>query len=179
MTSWLYLLRDLCQLRRGPQDMPYSPPLLVAVCAANLLLQLGIAHLVGVGAGGDTLGAGLIGLALNLGLLYGLLTLRGFANRFVQAALALIGCAIVFSLLSLPVVLATGARALAPETITPLQALLALLAFPIVIWKLVVDAHILRHSLDIPFLGGLVVALLWVVAELVLASALRGPGLGT
>jgi hypothetical protein len=176
MLPWLYLLRDVCLLRRGPQDMPYSPPLLAGVCALSLLLQLGIAHLLDVD--GDALGAGLIGLGLNLGLLYFLLLARGLRNRFVQAALALVGCAIVFALLSLPIVLVTGVHPNTPQTVSPLEALVALLALPIVVWKLMVDAHILRHSLDIPFLGGLVLALLWVIAELKLGTMLRGSGLG-
>jgi len=144
MYQLLYLLRDVIQLRRGPQDAPHSPGLLVALCAASLVLQLAIARLLKVE--GETLGAGILALAFNLGLLYLLLSVRKLSNRFVQAAFTLLGVAIVFQLLSLP----------------------------IVIWKLIVDAHVLRHSLDLPFLSGLVIAVCWIIAELILGAALGG-----
>ena len=174
MRDLLYLLRDICQLRRGPQDVPYSPGLLAVICMATLLLQLSIAWVFDVK--GDALLAGILGLAFNLGLLHLVLTLRGLTTRFVQAACALLGCAIFFTLLVLPITLLMGGlQTAAPDHMTPVQALLALVALPIVAWKLVVDAHILRHSLNLPFFGGLAVALFWVLATYLLAVALRDP----
>ena len=177
LNSLLQLLRDICLLRRGPQDAPFSPQLLIAVCAASLLLQLAIAGVLGIE--GDALGAGLIGLAFNLGVLYALLTLRGVRSRFVQTAIALTACAILFAILSVPIVLLAGGKPPTPETMTPLQAVLGLLALPVVVWKLVVDAHILRHSLNLPFFAGLLIALFWVIVELRLGAALGGPPVGT
>jgi hypothetical protein len=176
MPNWLQLLRDICLLRRGPQDVPHSPRLLVAVCAANLLLQLAIVSVLGIE--GDALGAGLIGLAFNLAVLYALLSLRSVRERFVQTATSLIACAVLFAILSLPVVLMSGGKPPTAETISPAQALLGLLALPLVVWKLVVDAHILRHGLNLPFFAGLLIALFWVIAELRLGAALGGPVAG-
>jgi hypothetical protein len=173
MPAFLLVLRDVILLRRGPQDMPYSPRLLALVCGASLLLQLAIAGVLAIP--GDAIGAGLIGLAFNLGVLYLLLNLRGVRSRFVQAALALTGCAIVFAILSLPIVLAVGGKPPTPETMTPGQALLGMLALPVVVWKLIVDAHILRHAMNLPFAGGLLIALFWIVAELVLGALVGGP----
>ena len=173
MPAFLLELRDVILLRRGPQDMPYSPRLLALVCGASLLLQLAIASVLGIP--GDALGAGLIGLAFNLSVLYLVLNLRGVRGRFAQAALALTSCAIVFAILSVPIVLAIGGKPPTPETMTPVQALLGMLALPVVVWKLVVDAHILRHSLNLPFAAGLLIALFWIVAELSLGAALGGP----
>jgi hypothetical protein len=172
MANLLQLLRDLCLLRRGPQDMPHSPRLLIGVCIASLLLQLAIVRVLGIA--GDALGAGLLSLAFNLGVLYLLLNLRGLTSRFIQAALALLCCAMLFSLLSLPVVMLAGGHAPTPEHATPLQLLLGLIALPIVVWKLIVDAHILRHSMNLTFLGGLAVALLWLIAELAFGAAIGG-----
>jgi len=173
MYQLLYLLRDVIQLRRGPQDAPHSPGLLVALCAASLVLQLAIARLLKVD--GETLGAGILALAFNLGLLYLLLSVRKLTNRFVQAAFTLLGVAIVFQLLSLPIVLLTGGHPpTAADHLTPAQALLGIVALPIVIWKLIVDAHVLRHSLDLPFVSGLAIAVCWIIAELILGAALGG-----
>ena len=177
MEQLLYLLRDVILLRRGPQDAPHAPRLLIALCAASLLLQLAIARVLGVE--GETLGSGLVALMFSLGVLYLLLNLRRLTNRFVQAALTLLGCAMLFQLLSLPIVLMAGAHLpSAPEHLTPTQILLSLVSLPIVIWKLIVDAHILRNSLDLPFVYGLVIAVCWLIAELVLDAALGGPSRG-
>ena len=171
MANLLLLLRDIIQLRRGPQDMPYSPTLLVAVCIASLALQLGIAYIIGVA--GNTLGAGLLGMAISLGMIYLVLMLRNFGNRFVQTATTLLCCTIVFSIITLPIMFLVGSQQMVAGQATPLQALLGLISLPIVIWKLIVDAHILRNSLAIPFLGGLVVAIVLIVAEYAVGAALN------
>lgn len=171
MANLLELLRDIIQLRRGPQDMPYSPPLLAAVCVASLCLQLGIAYVVDIP--GNTLGAGVLGLTINLGLIYVLLLLRSFANRFVQTATALLCCTMLFSIVTLPILLFVGAHPITPGQASPLQALLGLISLPIVLWKLAVDAHILRNSLAIPFMGGLGVAILLIAAEYAVGAALN------
>ncbi|MDR3386281.1 MAG: hypothetical protein P4L92_04455 [Rudaea sp.] len=172
MGRFLNLLWEICRLRRGPQDLPYSPQLLLGVCVASLVLQQAITRVLGVDQ--DTLGAGMLSLAFNLGVLYLLLNLRGLRSRFIQAALALLCCALLFTLLSLPIALLAGTHPITPEQMTPLQLLLGLASLPLLIWKLMVDAHILRHSLDVPFLAGMVIALLWLVAELTLATVIGG-----
>lgn len=172
MYQLFLVLRDICQLRRGPQDLPYAPTLLLAACVADLVLQLAISALLGIE--GNTLLAGIIGLAFNLGILMLLLNLRGVSNRFMQSAFALLACGIFFTLLVVPILVVIGAKP--PQAVTPLQGLLAMIALPIMAWKLCVDAHILRHSLNVPFFGGMLIAVLWAVGELALGAVLRGDG---
>jgi hypothetical protein len=172
MGQLLTLLWDICRLRRGPQDLPYSPQLLLIVGVVSLGLQQVIARVLGMEQ--ETLGAGVLSLALNLGALYLLLNLREKRNRFVQTALAMVSCALFFTLLSLPIVLLMGERPPMPEQVTPLQALLGLVSLPLLIWKIMVDAHILRHGLDVPFVAGIVIAVLWLIAELALGAATGG-----
>ena len=177
MSRLLYFLRDVIALRRGPQDAPYSPRQLVALCAATLLLQAAVARVLKIE--GETLGAGVVGLAFTLGLLYLLLNLRKLTNRFVQTALTWLGVAMLFQLLSLPIVLIAGGHPpSSPDQLTPVQALLGVISLPILIWKLIVDAHVLRHSLDLPFVSGLVIAVCWIIAELILGVALVGAAPG-
>lgn len=170
MQPLLILLRDIVLLRRGPQDLPYSPRLLVTICVASVALQFVIGQILGIE--GNTIFASLLGLSFNLGVLYVLLSLRGVRSRFVQSGSALLACALLFALVSLPVALLAGGKAPTPETITTLQLLLGLVSLPIVIWKIVVDAHILRHSMNLPFFGGLIIAIFWLMAELRLGGAL-------
>jgi hypothetical protein len=170
MGQLLTLLWDICRLRRGPQDLPYSSRLLLGVCAFHLGLQWAISRVLDLEQ--DTLGAGALALAFNLGALYLLLTVRSQGARFVQTALALVSCAIIFSVLSVPVSLMFGAPPQSQGEVTPFHLLLATAALLILAWKLIVDGHILRHSLNVPFLSGVVIALLWFIAELALGAAL-------
>ena len=176
MPPFFELIRDICLLRRGPQDLPYAPSLLAAVAASCVLVQLGVAIARSVPLGGVLAGA-LLWLLVTIGALNLILTLRGLRNRFVQSATALLGCALVFTLLSVPIALLLDERPVTPQDMTPLQLLLGVVSLPLLIWKIVVDAHVFRHSFDVPFLSGIVIALLWIVAAMALASVAGAPAL--
>ena len=107
MPPFVYLIRDICLLRRGPQDLPYSVSLLAVVASAWLVLQLGVAVARAAPLDGVFAGAALE-LMFTLGALNVILTLRGLRNRFVQTATALLGCTLVFILLNVPILLLIG-----------------------------------------------------------------------
>lgn len=172
MGQLLSLLWDICRLRRGPQDLPHSPQLLLIVCAFILGLQLLAAQLSGMDGG--TLASGVLSLVFNFGVLYTLLSLRGMSARFIQTALALICCALFFSVMSLLIALVFGAPPQSPEQMTPQQLVLVMVALSILVWKVVVDGHILRHSLNVPFIVGFAIAVLWLIAEVALGAAAGG-----
>jgi hypothetical protein len=163
----LNLIFDICRLRRGPQDMPYSTSLLAGAAAACVVLQLIVAALRGVPVT-DVLGGAILALVFLFVVLQAMLTVRGLRGRFVQTATTLLLCAFLFNLLSLPIVLAAGDPPATPEQMTSIQALVGLIALPLLVWKVVVDAHVLRHSLDLPFFGGLAIAMAWIIAVLLL-----------
>jgi len=176
MPPFFELIRDICLLRRGPQDLPYSTTLLAAVAASCVIVQLGVAVARSIPLAGVLTGA-VMRLIVTLGALNLLLTVRGMRNRFVQSATALLGCALVFNLLSVPVALLLPEPGPLPQEPTPLLLLLGLVSLPLLVWKIVVDAHVFRHSLDLPFLSGMVIALLWIVAAMALASLAGAPAL--
>ncbi len=176
MPPFFQLIRDICLLRRGPQDLPYSIPLLVGVAAACVVLQLGVAIARNLPLNGVLAGA-VLWLMASLGALNLILNLRGLRNRFVQAATALLGCAFVFTLLSVPIALLVGEPPTGAEAMTPLQLLLGLVSLPLLVWKIVVDAHVFRHSFDVPFLSGIVIALLWIIGAMALAGAAGAPAM--
>lgn len=169
LLAFLRLVRDLCQLRRGPEDMPYAPQLLMGLILASVLLDMALGAALGVE--GSILPRSLMSTALILGLCWTALTARGLGARFVQAASALIACAMVFSLLMLPIAALTGAPPETPEQLTPVQVLLAWTALAVIVWKLSVDAHILRHALNAPFALGFLLAVAWAVADWALGRA--------
>jgi len=161
---------EMCQLRRGPDDMPYSKALLVVLLGASILLDV----VIGAFGGGvpDALSRSLLSAGLVLALCWIALALRHLGNRYLQTASALVACSIVFSLLILPLAWLSGPVPTPPTPLTPMQLLLGWLMLAIVAWNLIVNAHIVRRALDAPFALGLAIALAWFVADLALERAL-------
>jgi hypothetical protein len=164
------VVRDLCQLRRGPEDLPYSKALFGFLIAASVALDL----VTGIWLEGmtDALPRSLVSTGLVLGLCWIALAMRHFGNRYVQTASALVACSIVFSLLILPFVWLAGPTPVPPAQLTPLQVLFGWATIGIIVWNLVVNAHIVRRALDAPFALGLALAIAWTLADWALAHAL-------
>jgi hypothetical protein len=176
MASVILIVRDILLLRRGPQDLPYSTQVLISVAALCVIVQISIALFVYDVSLGAVLGGALLWLALTLLTLNLLLALRGLRSRFVQSATALLSCTLVFTVLSTPIALLAGATPTPPQQPTGLQMLLGAISLPLPIWKVIVDAHVFRHSLNLPFAGGLLIALLWIIAPLLLSGFSGAPG---
>ena len=162
------LVRDICQLRRGPEEMPYSTRLLVVLIGASIGLDLLSERVLG---GHDALARSLVSTTLVLSLCWVALAMRRLANRYVQTASALIACSIVFSLLVLPLALLAGPMP-SDATLTPMQTLIVWASFAIFVWSVLVDAHIIRRALDAPFGLGVALALAWTIADWALGHAL-------
>lgn len=159
------LIADLMRLRIGPQDLPYSQPLLIRVALLALVVDLFAAHVL------ETSGVSALrfasGFAVTFVLPWLVLNWRGHRARYVQTMLALLGTGIAFSLLFLPLAawaLSSGLIQL-DATPSPQQALFAWLILALVVWKIVVTASIWRHALDWPLPAGVGVALMLFVAE--------------
>lgn len=158
MRNLALALRDLCLFRVRPQDLPWAPTLLTTLLAASIIVDAVTGALLG--KPGMALAASLIGFAVLLGGLWVLLQLAGKRERFVQAALALVGASLVFGLLAVPVQLLLGEL---PEDLADLaeaQTFGMLLLAGLGMWSLAVMAHILRHTLEKSFFGGLLLALM-------------------
>jgi len=140
------LFWEICLLRKGPQDVPAAHILFWLLLLAGLLVDLVIAvNFV------DFQQALLVVLA-NTVVLFGvvmlLLFLLGFSNRVVQTLTTLIGTGLVFSGIRLPVMILVK---LAPQN----AGIFGMVEIFILVWSLVVIAHILRHALSIQlFLAG-------------------------
>jgi hypothetical protein len=172
MVEFLQLLRDILWLRRGPEDMPYSPALLVGVCVAYIALQWSLVQFLALDDG--SLPLSVIEIAVLLGFVYLILMTRGLQNRFVQTAVALQCCSIVFTLLVVPALFVLSGNPKLTTPLTPLQSLFALATLPVAIWKFIVDAHIFRRALTVTFARGLGVAAAWLAMQWIVGLALRG-----
>ncbi|MCK7582970.1 MAG: hypothetical protein MZV65_50355 [Chromatiales bacterium] len=142
MQALIKFFVELCLLRRPPQDLPASEMLLGLVLAADLVVGL----LVGITAGLSWLTSLLQGVAevlLTMTALYVALTQLKLRARFLQSATALLGSGAVLGLVAIP-----------PLSLNPtgsqendLAALGAFMLLGLVIWGLLVTAHILETCL--------------------------------
>ena len=149
MRSLLRLFWEVCLLRKGPQDMPFSRELLALLIGAGLVVD--VVRLSLADTGMDLAGVlifALAALGLNLAFLAGLPVLLGYRARIVQTLIAWFGAMLLIGLVDLPLVLLLR---ISPELGAGVVFLFQLL----VIWSLLVTMHILRHTLSInPVLAG-------------------------
>lgn len=168
MSDLLLLIRDLCLRRRGPQDMPYSVRLLLIFIGAELIIDLLVANALGYTE--NSLSRFLLITSFKLIALNIVLSLRDLRSRYVQTASALMACSVVFTLMLFPLQFAmTGfTPTTQPQDVTPLQMAAMWLTLGIVVWKVRVDANILRQALNAPAFAAYVLAIVAVVIQGVL-----------
>ena len=164
MSALLLALRNLCLLRIGPQDLPYSPSLLGTVLGLNLLIDTMTGWLLG--RPGSALAASLLSLIVIMVGLYLLLKMRNFQVRFVQAALAVAATALLFSVLAVPVQLMLHPMPADPTELSDPQRWAMLVLAGLGGWSLAVTGHILRHALERSFFAGILLALMLNLATL-------------
>lgn len=163
---------EVCLLRRRPQDLPHSLFLLKLTLAAYAAANIGLAAINL--APGPAVAAGVLDTVLLVAVTMVLLQLRRLPRRLPQTLTALAGSGALLNLLAAPVMLWLAAL---PEPAR--EGLPALLILGLVVWSLAVMAHILRHALDIPFFGGLLLAIayFWLLLTAVYIVAPASGGL--
>jgi hypothetical protein len=139
MKSLLNHFVDLCLLRQGPQDTPFSPQLLIGITLLNVLV--GVVMIVDVRAGvASALGESLFDAGMMLLVLYVALRSQNRLSRFIQSATALMGSGLLLGLLVLPLIGLSS---------NPDSSGAGLLLLALIVWSMVVMGHILRHTFEI------------------------------
>jgi hypothetical protein len=179
LPAFFPVLLGICRFRRGPEDMPYSPPLLVALLIGCGALQVGF-NVYNGAAPGVAVAVLVGGLGL-VGALYLLLRGRGKSLRFVQTMTALAAVYLLFGVVIDALISALSLAALGkqviehpenPPELTALQTLMAPLVVVLVVWQFCVFVGVLRRAMEGSVAGGVLVLLLlflveWFVASLV------------
>jgi hypothetical protein len=165
---------DMCRLRRGPQDLPYSPNLLLALIVVGTGLDLFAGAAQG-DSGSSALGRSLLSNVIVLGLCWIVLTIRNLRARYVQTATALMACGLLFSLIQTPLTLLAGPAPSASAPLTGLQGLVSWIALTLFVWEIGVDAHIMRHAMESSFTFALLLVVSWVIVYWALAGAVFPP----
>jgi len=168
MKPLLEFTLELLRLRRGPQDLPYSPALTAllfgAAVIADLMLDAVVLH--------EPAAFGRVAVAdgLMLALPYLALAVAGRQARYVQTLAAICILSIVFAVLLAPVLMVQPTEAKA--TVTTLQSLAALVGLGIVSWQVLVQGHVLRHALETSLGVGVLVALGFFAVSVTIGSFL-------
>jgi hypothetical protein len=160
--AWL----DICLLRRTPQELPVSGYLLgIALCCYGLVSVL-------VSVQSLTLSSSVLLAAVDLGLLVvftgSLLYLQSKAARINQTLSALAGSGSIMGLIALPLLLIIGPGTADEPIATPLASLWLLL----LLWNLIVMAHIFRNALSSSFAFGFGISLLYALLSMQVIAAL-------
>lgn len=142
MSATMKILLDICLLRGQPQDLPASKNLVAVTAllsivghyALDQLHQDAFARLVFAAAQTALLGA----------IVWTLLKLRGYPERWLQTVTALFTANIVADIITW--LMAAGA--LGPDASEP-QPWLTAFIMATAIWFLAIMAHVLRHALAI------------------------------
>jgi hypothetical protein len=152
----LALLEAFVQIalrRLGPEDLPDSRFLLGMALAGYLLAQLPAGTLL-YGWSGAVLRVIAADVLLLAGFYWLLLWLMGRANRYRQTLTALLGTGALLTLAQWPLAWWWKQGAVGAEP--AVGATVGLLA--VVVWSLIVQAHIVTRALSSPFGAGLMVA---------------------
>ncbi len=140
--------------RLGPEDLPDSQFLLSLALGAYMVVQVPAATIVYGGAAAAFL-AIVVDTALLALCCWVLLTVTSLLPRLRRTLTALFGTGALLALPQAPLVYFSRAATAAGES--PVAVTAGLLA--LLLWSVVVQAHILSHSLSRSFVVGLAVAL--------------------
>lgn len=172
LADLLRVVVDLCRFRRGPQDLEHAPDRLVMLLVASTVLDVLLGAALGESSG--ILARSFVSTALALGLCWMALAIRGMRSRYVQTATALVACSMVFAVIQLPLALIAGAPPENPNALSGAQVLLGWAMIVLLMWKLGVDAHIVRQAMDSPFALALALVTSWLIAYWAIDQAFFG-----
>ncbi len=137
----------VCSLRLRPQDIPKSEALLALTLCTHAAASVAIELLLS-GDLGSGIALALVDTILLVLMTGSLLGIQGHGQRTVQTLTALTGAGTILSFVAILIILVDGS--INDQGSVPLLLL--------VIWHLIVVAHVLRHALSAAFYQGLIVA---------------------
>ncbi|NOX09072.1 MAG: hypothetical protein GXP22_06235 [Gammaproteobacteria bacterium] len=167
MYYYLKMWVELCRLRIGPQNIPFSHTLLLLALCAYVLSNIAIS-LVSVGIAQAVMVSFIDALLLTLFLRL-TLYIRGASARFIQTLTALMGVGALVGLLVLPLIQVMTRSQL--DELPPPPVVLLLWVF-LVLWSLVIMGHILRHALSLKLSTGIAVGVLYTMLSFMVVQSI-------
>jgi len=158
----------IATLKMGPEDLPASPFLLGLVTILYLVPGAASLALYATDAG-----EALLQLVVDLGLtvvFFGaVLVIYGRRTRLLQTMTALLGTGALLSLAALPF---TAWMRLLEMTGRSGVAAPAIGIYFVVLWSITVTGHIVHRALGIPFIGGLIIGVVYFLLNLATFASL-------
>ena len=143
---------DIILLRRGPEQLPASPALLVVVAVLSAVESSFMALLAPVSLAGVVLQS-LVGTAVLLLWFHFALVLAGKRERFTQMMTAIIGVNVLFIPVVLPLYAALLPYIGKADPKVPPPAALSIITLLIGFWALFVEIRIVRAAFECPWIG--------------------------
>ena len=147
----------MCLLKYRPQDVPASRELLMLSVGIYFLLDFLLAGLDKNIT--NALPAALVDTVFLLVFVLLLLLLRRTPDRWTQTVTALAGTGIIFGVLLMPGVITLSES----EPMTFIQQIFSVLLYLVLIWYVVVIAHIFRHAISSSFSLGIFVSMIYLL----------------
>lgn len=146
LLSLLAWIGEVITLRGSPADAPANRSAFVQFAMLDLLSS--IAYLEAVGREYSPALVAIL-LVIRLGVVYGVISLFGRPARFQQTAITMMGVSAMLTFLMLP--LATALTRADPTAADLDLQLLRLGFLGILLWSIVVEAHIWRQAVNLSF----------------------------
>ena len=170
--SDLQKILSLLILKSMPQDLPYSPQLMMRLLLAYILS--GIVVLQTTLNPDDLYGGLLLGLLVQYVFIYLVLKALDKSARFVQTFCAILGISVLFNLLSWPVFFVLSDEA----TLETTKSLVSLVFLLMISWEVLVKAHIFKHALEMKMFSAVALSFSLFFISIAL-SQLFFPGTGS
>jgi hypothetical protein len=156
---------DICLLRAGPQDLPYSGWLPGVAVPGYVLVSWLLS--VPVYPAAVAFLIALVDLTLLLLFVFSLLSLVGKTARINQTITALTGTGTLLGLVALPLVQILAREPVAEQLAIP-ASILWLVLFG---WSLLVVAHIMRHAMSVSLPVAIGVTVVYVLVAIQIVGA--------
>ncbi|HEX4937246.1 MAG TPA: hypothetical protein VFX11_01115, partial [Candidatus Kapabacteria bacterium] len=141
---------DICRLRRGPEDVPYSVQLLVLLVLLDFLVGVGGQLLAQPERLHIALSLTALALAMDAVALWGLLAFKHLKARWVQSLATVVGIDLLLSLVALPLTLLS-------HVVEPKSFMIGIIVVSqmlLVGWNIGLRGFVLHRALNIGMLQG-------------------------
>jgi len=156
MYQLFHLYFDICLLRKGPQAVPESPFLLLVTLLFNLTISL-IAGTI-TDTFSNALAQALLGFGIMIAFTAIVLSIRGHIKRLSQTITAMLGTEALITIVLIPMSMVI--IGMDTESVSRfLKDALTILWLMVVVWYLLVMAHILRHALSMNLFQGVLLSI--------------------
>lgn len=153
MGRWLLYFFNVCRLKAAPQDAPLSRSvffLTITLFWASGALTLLFAQPLIEAALLSAVETAILVFLTNLAL-----WIRNTPERITQSITALAGSGTILAFISMPFMAMVG------DANLNIDSLVNVIWIGLMIWETLIVAHVLRHAMDVPFLAGLGISLIF------------------